>query len=164
MSRRLTLAAAGLAALIAAPALAQEAPAPAPAPEAARPAPTAEELAMQSAAQAFGERMNAMGVEINAAVQAAVEAGADGEAAAAAADGVTARYQADIEAFAVQAESFFRQQAERPEAAAQRDMLLARGAEAATEVRGIPAQVHAQVLQQVTAFRASEASAPAAAQ
>ena len=159
MSRRLTLAAAGLAALLAAPALAQEAPAPAAAPEAAQPAPTPEQLAMQSAAQAFGERMAAMGVEINAAVQAAVEAGADGEAAATAADAVVARYQGDIDAFAAQAENFFQQEAARPEAAAQREQLLARGAEAAAEVRGIPAQVHAQVRDQVTAFRASGAAA-----
>lgn len=154
MTRRLIVAAAAGAALFAAPAaLAQT---PAPAPEAAAPAATAEEQAMQAAAEAFGARLEQMGAEVNATVGAAVEAGADGEAAAAAADTVTARYAGDIEAFAAQAEGFFRQQAERPELAAQREVLLERATEAGTEIRAIPAQVRAQVRQQVDAYRAQQ--------
>lgn len=153
MSRRLIAAAAGAAALLVAPAVLAQSQAPAA--EAAAPA-TPEEQAMQAAAEAFALRMGEMSAEVNTVVGQAVEAGADSAAAADAAAAVTARYSADIEAFAVQAESFFRQQAERPELANQRAELLARADEVGTDVRAIPTTVRDQVRQQVDAYRAQQ--------
>jgi hypothetical protein len=160
MSLRLILPAVAALAL-AAPAFAQTAPAPAPAPQAA-PAPVAqdaespEEAAFEAKADAFGQRMETMQHELQAA---ATAAGADAAKKKTDLDAIQARYQPEADAFAVDLQNFV-QTAVAMVPEDQRAGAAAQIEAAVPQIRGLPAMIRGQVEQPQPA----PVPAPAAAQ
>lgn len=156
--RLMTPLAATAALMLAAPVMAQDAPvappviAAAPAPE---PAKSAEELALEADAAVFQTTMQTMSADIGNAM---VAAAGDAAKATADVDVVLARYEPQIEAFAVKVETFLAAQAAASTVEAEKTALAAASAQASLGLRSIPAQVRASVLAQMTA----PAAAPAA--
>jgi len=135
-------------------AFAQTTPAPAPSAEAPA-ADTPGEAEFEAKADAFGQRMQQMGQEMQAAVTAAAGDAAKQDADL---DAIEAQYQPDAEAFAVALEGFVGQQvAAQPEAerAGMASNLLA----ALPQIRSIPQQVRAQI-EQAAAQAATTPPAP----
>lgn len=145
MIRALVLAAA----LASAPALvlAQEAAAPA-----AEAAPAPGEAEFETAAAAFGARIQAMGEEMQAAVTAAAGDAAKQDADL---DAIEARYQPDVDAFLAALETFVQQQAAAAPEGERAEMTAGLTA-AGPQIRAVPAQVRAQI------EAAAAAPAPAA--
>ena len=155
MSLRLVLAATATLAF-AAPAFAQQAPAPAAAEAAARTL-SPEEAEMEAKAQAFEARLAQMQPELEAAVKAS---GGDQAKGMADVNAVLARYQPDIESFAVALETFFDGQLATAPDDATRQQLTAAKAQVGPMLRGIPDQIRAGAPEAITAM----AAAPAAPQ
>ena len=162
-SRLLSAAVAALLLSGGAPALARQAAAPtpqtAPAPEAEADdeAKSPEEAAVEAAGEAFGARMEAMSQEMQAA---ATAAGADKDKAKADLDAIQARYQPDADAFAATLTEFIRGQVGAvPED--QRAGMTAALEQVGPTIKGVPAQVRAQV-EQAAAAPAPEATTPPA--
>jgi hypothetical protein len=150
MSFRAVLAASAVFAF-ASPAFAQDAPAPAPAPAPAAPATTSpEEAAMEAKGNAFGQRMEQMATEMQAAMTAAA-----GDTAKATTDlnAIAARYQPDADAFAADLEMFIAAQSATatPEQQAQAAQM---GPAMVAQIKSIPNVIKDQAL--------ASAAAPAA--
>ena len=144
--RLLTPLAAVAALAIAAPAFAQDA-APAPqAPAAAAPEapPTPEEAAFEAKGEAFGQRIEAMVTEMQTAAAQSDKAKAKTDL-----DGIQARYQPEVDAFATEFETFVTAQT----AASGQDASVQIAA-VAQQIKTIPAQARAEA--------EAEANAPAA--
>jgi len=152
MSLRIILAASAVLAF-AAPAVAQEAPAAPPAAEAADPA----EAALEAKGEAFGERMQLMAGEMQAAITAA---DGDSARAGAALDAIQAQYQPEADAFADELKAFLEAQAANAPTEEERAQAAAGISAAIPVIKGVPAMVRGQVEQAA----AAAAAAPAAPQ
>lgn len=133
-------------------AVAKTAPTGAQTPEAAAEAQAPGEAEFEARAEAFGQRIQAMGQEMQAVVAAA---GSDTARRDADLDAVEARYQPDVEAFATALEVFVDRQA----AAAPQDQragMTAGVAEALPQIRAIPGQVRAQIVAAAAPSAAAE--------
>ncbi|WGM32811.1 hypothetical protein [Brevundimonas sp. NIBR11] len=130
----------------AAPAALAQTTAPAPSTE----APAADapgEAEFEARAEAFGERMQQMGEEMQAAITAAAGDSAKQDADL---DALEARYQPDVDAFVAALEGYVAQQAALvPEA--QRAEMNAGIAAALPQIRAYPRQIRAQVEQAAAA-------------
>ncbi len=153
--RHMTLLATAAALVLATPAFAQDAAPAAPATPQAAPAPqappTPEQQAIQAQGEAFGQRIQAMATEIQAA---ATAAGSDTAKARADADVIVARYQPDADAFAATVSDFIATQG-----GAESDQT-----QATTEITAVPGQVRDQVLAATASAPAAPAAAPATPQ
>lgn len=153
MSLRIILAASAALAF-AAPALAQDAPTapPAAAAEAVDPA----EAALEARGEAFGERMEAMAAEMQAAITAAA---GDQARASAALDAIVAQYQPEADAFADELKVFFdTKAASAPEA--EKAELTTAATTVVPMIKGLPTMVRGQV-ETAAAAGAAAGAAPA---
>lgn len=146
------LAATAAALILAGPALAQDA-APAP----AAPPASVEQQAMEARGAEFEARMDAMGKDL----EAAVEAGGGDEAKTMSdVDVVLARYQPDIDGFAVALEAFLHAESEKTADPEQKAGYAGAAAQAKAAISSIPDQVRAGVRQGLSNAPAAPATAP----
>lgn len=157
MSIRLILAATAAVA-IAGPALAQDAPAapPAEAAQTSRDDVDPAEAALDAKGEAFGQRMEAMSAEMQAA---ATAEGADEAKVSADLDAIVARYQPEADAFAAEVQHAFEAKAAASTDETEKTQLAANATQVVAVIKGVPAMVRGQVVTAVAGAAAATSSA-----